>query len=97
MAGQEHHYAVQVKWTGNRGKGTSGYRDYERDYTISTSGKADIAGSSDPAFRGDPSAGTRKTCWSPRSRPATSSGICISAPSTASSLKTISTMPKARW
>ena len=55
MAGQEHHYAVQVKWTGNRGKGTSGYRDYERDYTISTSGKADIAGSSDPAFRGDAS------------------------------------------
>ena len=55
MAGQEHHYAVQVKWTGNRGKGTSGYREYERDYTISTAGKADIAGSSDPAFRGDPS------------------------------------------
>ncbi|OOO26955.1 peroxiredoxin [Agrobacterium salinitolerans] len=55
MAEQEHHYAVQVKWTGNRGKGTSGYRDYERDYTISTSGKADIAGSSDPAFRGDAS------------------------------------------
>lgn len=36
MAGQEHHYAVKVTWTGNRGKGTSGYRDYERDYTIST-------------------------------------------------------------
>ncbi len=53
MAGQEHHYTVRVKWTGNRGKGTSGYRDYERDYTISASGKADIAGSSDPAFRGD--------------------------------------------
>ena len=54
MAHGEHNYHVQVEWTGNRGTGTSGYQSYERDYTISTEGKADIAGSSDPAFRGDP-------------------------------------------
>lgn len=49
----EHHYAVTVSWTGNRGTGTSGYRDYGRDHEISAAGKAGIAGSSDPAFRGD--------------------------------------------
>lgn len=50
----EHHYAVAVHWTGNRGAGTSGYRDYGRDHTVAVDGKADIAGSADPAFRGDP-------------------------------------------
>lgn len=55
MAGKEseHHYHVTVKWTGNRGAGTSGYRAYGRDHTISAAGKPDIPGSSDPAFRGD--------------------------------------------
>jgi organic hydroperoxide reductase OsmC/OhrA len=42
-----------VTWTGNTGKGTTGYRDYERSYDISVSGKPAIPGSSDPAFRGD--------------------------------------------
>lgn len=42
-------------WTGNKGEGTSTYRSYERGYTISINGKTDINGSSDPAFRGDPS------------------------------------------
>lgn len=49
----EHHYEVKVEWTGNRGSGTSGYRDYGRDHIISTAGKPAIPGSSDPAFRGD--------------------------------------------
>jgi len=53
MAGHEHRYAVTVTWTGNRGSGTSGYRDYDRDHVIATAGKPEIAGSSDPAFRGD--------------------------------------------
>ena len=48
-----HHYRLAVEWTGNRGTGTSGYRDYERSHVISAAGKPDIAGSSDPAFRGD--------------------------------------------
>lgn len=52
MQGQ-HHYEAHIKWTGNNGSGTSNYRSYERSHQISIEGKADIAGSSDPAFRGD--------------------------------------------
>ena len=55
MADHEHHYSVKVEWTGNNGTGTSGYREYERSHVISAEGKPDIAGSSDPAFRGDAS------------------------------------------
>jgi organic hydroperoxide reductase OsmC/OhrA len=41
--------------TGNRGTGTSGYRDYSRDHEIVAEGKSvPVAGSSAPAFRGDP-------------------------------------------
>jgi organic hydroperoxide reductase OsmC/OhrA len=50
-----HKYAVTVKWTGNTGSGTAGYRSYERQHEISGgTGKPVIPGSSDPAFRGDP-------------------------------------------
>lgn len=49
-----HSYSVQVKWTGDLGQGTGGYRAYERTHEISAAGKPDILGSSDPAFRGDP-------------------------------------------
>lgn len=51
-----HNYAATITWTGNRGTGTTGYKDYDRNHTISINGKPDIAGSSDTAFRGD---GTR--------------------------------------
>jgi organic hydroperoxide reductase OsmC/OhrA len=54
-----HSYSVTVTWTGNTGSGTSGYREYKRSHEISAAGKSAIAGSSDPAFRGD---GTR---WNP--------------------------------
>ena len=54
MTGKTHEYAVAVTWTGNRGTGTSGYRDYARDHEIAAPGKPAIPGSSDPAFRGDP-------------------------------------------
>ena len=54
MTGKIHHYTVTVTWTGNRGTGTSGYRDYARDHDIAAAGKPPIPGSSDPAFRGDP-------------------------------------------
>jgi organic hydroperoxide reductase OsmC/OhrA len=50
-----HTYETVVTWTGNRGTGTSSYRDYDRDNDISAEGRVPIAGSSDPAFRGDPS------------------------------------------
>jgi len=48
-----HHYKATITWTGNLGSGTSGYRAYGRNHTISIDGKPDIPGSSDPAFRGD--------------------------------------------
>jgi len=50
---KEHLYKVTMKWTGNKGSGTSDYRSYDRDHVISTDGKPDIFGSADPAFRGD--------------------------------------------
>ncbi|ROH97634.1 OsmC family protein [Chryseobacterium daecheongense] len=50
---KEHHYKATIQWTGNKGTGTSGYRNYERSHTISIENKAIIEGSSDPAFRGD--------------------------------------------
>lgn len=50
-----HHYDVSVHWTGNRGSGTSGYRDFGRDHDVAADGTPTIAGSADPAFRGDPS------------------------------------------
>jgi organic hydroperoxide reductase OsmC/OhrA len=54
----DHHYAVDVEWTGNRGTGTSGYRDYGRDNVVRAAGKAagakpDLAGSADRTFHGD--------------------------------------------
>jgi organic hydroperoxide reductase OsmC/OhrA len=48
-----HHYNATIKWTGNKGTGTSSYRDYERSHSILVTDKAEILGSSDPAFRGD--------------------------------------------
>lgn len=56
MAGsREHGYRVQVAWTGDLGTGTSDYRAYSRAHEISAEGKPVLPGSSDPAFRGDPS------------------------------------------
>jgi organic hydroperoxide reductase OsmC/OhrA len=51
--GREHNYNISITWTGNRGTGTSGYRAYDRNHVIKAADKAEIAGSSDPAFRGD--------------------------------------------
>jgi organic hydroperoxide reductase OsmC/OhrA len=53
MSGTTHDYAVRVVWTGNRGDGTAHYRGYDRAHEISAPGKPVVAGSSDPAFRGD--------------------------------------------
>jgi organic hydroperoxide reductase OsmC/OhrA len=50
---REHHYAATVRWTGNTGTGTSGYRAYARDHEIASEGKPVIPASSDPHFRGD--------------------------------------------
>lgn len=50
-----HTYALTTTWTGNRGTGTTGYRDYTRDVIISVEGKPDLLASADAPFRGDPS------------------------------------------
>jgi organic hydroperoxide reductase OsmC/OhrA len=55
----EHRYTVTSVWTGDRGTGTSGYRDYDRSVTLSIGGKPDLLVSSDKPFRGDP------TRWNP--------------------------------
>ncbi len=49
----QHLYQLTVRWTGNRGEGTSGYRSYDRSHTIESANKPEISGSSDAAFRGD--------------------------------------------
>jgi organic hydroperoxide reductase OsmC/OhrA len=58
MKGQ-HRYSVTIRWTGNEGTGTTGYRDYARSHTVSVANKPDILSSSDPSFRGD------KTMYNP--------------------------------
>lgn len=50
----EHLYRVTATWTGDRGSGTSGYRDYARDVTLEVEGKPAVLASSDKPFRGDP-------------------------------------------
>lgn len=53
MTGQA--YTSRIVWTGNRGTGTSGYRDYDRTWNVAIPGKPVIACSNDPALGGDPS------------------------------------------
>lgn len=51
---KEHHYNINLEWTGNKGKGTMDYKSYNRDHSISSANKySEILGSSDPSFRGD--------------------------------------------
>jgi organic hydroperoxide reductase OsmC/OhrA len=49
----EHSYAVTVEWLGNRGTGTSGYRDYGREHVVRAQGKHELEGSSDRVFHGN--------------------------------------------
>jgi organic hydroperoxide reductase OsmC/OhrA len=51
---RQHHYELTVRWTGNRGHGTDGFRAYSRNHEVHAVGPPLILGSSDPAFRGDP-------------------------------------------
>lgn len=50
----EHSYSSHISWTGNLGKGTSGYRSYARTWDISVAGKETIHCSNDPILGGDP-------------------------------------------
>ncbi|QWT23540.1 OsmC family protein [Subtercola sp. PAMC28395] len=49
----EHHYRVDVEWQGNRGSGTTGYRDYSRKGVVRASGKIELPTSADRTFHGD--------------------------------------------
>lgn len=50
----EHEYRVGIEWLGNRGSGTSGYRDYGRQLVVRAAGKShEIDASADATFRGD--------------------------------------------
>ena len=50
----DHHYAVDLTWTGSRGVGTTSYRSYGRDVVLTSEGKQhEIAGSADRTFHGD--------------------------------------------
>ncbi|GAC1389710.1 MAG: OsmC family protein [Vulcanimicrobiaceae bacterium] len=51
---QSHTYSVRLAWTGCAAGSTTNYRAYSRDHTIEFKNKAPLAGSADPAFRGDP-------------------------------------------
>ena len=51
---KQHHYEIQIAWTGNQGQGTKDYRGYGRDHAITAAGKPTLLGSADPSFRGDP-------------------------------------------
>jgi organic hydroperoxide reductase OsmC/OhrA len=59
MPDRQHHYTVALEWTGNLGPGTTDYRAFSRNHELTVPGQGPIAGSSDPAFRGD------KTRWNP--------------------------------
>lgn len=48
-----HTYATTVTWTGNRGPGTTGYRDYDRSHDTAADGRPTLHGSADRVFRGD--------------------------------------------
>jgi len=50
---KQHHYHLTIKWTGNKGTGTSHYTEYERSHSLLVDGKPEIFCSSDTPFRGD--------------------------------------------
>jgi organic hydroperoxide reductase OsmC/OhrA len=67
---KQHRYTATVRWSGNRGEGTSSYRSYGREHEVEADGKPLIPASSDPAFRGDP----RR--WNPEELLVASLGQC---------------------
>lgn len=51
----QHYYSLTLKWTGNKGQGTSAYTAYERSHIVTIQNKPDLLCSSDADFRGDKS------------------------------------------
>ena len=54
MSKTAHEYAARIVWDGNTGDGTATYDGYGREYRALVTGKPDLAGTADAAFRGDP-------------------------------------------
>lgn len=50
-----HSYSLTIKWTGNKGSGTSAYSAYDRSHSVLIENKPELLCSSDAAFRGDKS------------------------------------------
>lgn len=55
MSSKRHTYKARILWDGAADGPAQTYKGYSRDHTIKIDGKADLAGSSDPGFRGDAS------------------------------------------
>ena len=53
MSNHTHKYAARLIWDGNLGEGTADYAKYGRQYRVIVTGKPDLAGSADAAFRGE--------------------------------------------
>jgi len=66
----EHSYLLRLTWQGNRGPGTTGYRDYGREVLLESDGKPAIDGSADKPFRGDPAR------WNPEEMLVAALGQC---------------------
>ena len=49
----DHSFAVSVEWQGNRGTGTSGYKDFSRAHEARVEGKHAIQASAASTFHGD--------------------------------------------
>ena len=49
----DHRYDAHLTWEGNAGAGTASYNAYDRRFRATVAGKPSLAGSADPAFRGD--------------------------------------------
>ena len=52
--GPLHTYSADIVWTGAGASGTASYTSYSRDHDVRVGDKPPLPGSSDPAFRGDP-------------------------------------------
>ena len=39
---KSHHYNIALEWTGNTGKGTAAYKEYERSHRFQVNGKPAI-------------------------------------------------------
>lgn len=52
--GKDHHYNLQLTWTGAGNGPTRDYHGYSREYRADFDGKPSMTGSADPSFKGDP-------------------------------------------